>query len=281
MIFNRREIFGLFVILALALGMGCIVAWAVGRPGAEKRYTINDFAPHAGCQFQDGDWLLFYDGTRHVGGWTVEELTPEDISGKVNDRPKFHVDESLPKDIRSSPDDYNGFTGPLQLDRFHLAAARNHSDTEAHYRATFNISNTAPGNSKLNEHTWEKLEDYCRSRVRPGCRVFVFTCSIWAPVNYPKSLDSREAVYEFKSIGEHHQQIPTHFGKSLLVKTGDSWEMRSWVMRNDDSQEGDDFREYEVVTAWLQEVSGCDVWKGLPDDIEHALETRMHGAVTK
>ena len=218
-----------------------------------------------------GDWLLSWDGTRRVALWTLERLTVDSFGDARRGALKFHHDEREQPEFPSSPDDWNGFSD--RFDRFHLAAAANHSKTAAELKATFTVRNAPPGDKILNEGEWSHLEDHVRSLVADDeTVVWVVTLCVWAPDDYPRSLERRDATFTEKSIGVNHLRVPPYFAKSVLVQRRTAMSMHAWLAPNAEPAEGKTFEDFAAIPDDVEIASGLNLWPALPEEVQGKLE---------
>ena len=59
------------------------------------------------------------------------------------------------------------------FDRGHMCNAKDRSDTVENNNATFLMTNMIPQAPANNEHTWEALEEYCRTLAKSGKDVYI------------------------------------------------------------------------------------------------------------
>ncbi len=233
--------------------------------------SLDDFAPTKDYRTMKGGWLLSFDGTRRVPRYTLERLTRHSFGEAKREDTKFHPDPEIPAEFAPSPDDYHGFTE--LYDRGHMAAAANHSHSDETMAETFTIANAVPEGKRHNEIIWRHLEDHVRSLVGGNAVVWVLTCPVWTPDDYPKSLDSRDAKFSAKSIGSHHQQVPPYLGKSILIESPRGVEMKSWLVPNDDDAiENHVFDDFIVAADELESATGLNLWKSLNEPLQTKLE---------
>jgi endonuclease G len=263
--------------IAAAFAFGAIVAAALsddaprGKP--HPYLTLASLAPTREYDVMGpaGDWLLSWDGSRRVAWYTVERLTVDSFGDAKRGDLKFHHDAREQPEFPSSPDDWNGFTS--RYDRFHLAAAGNHSRTPANLKATFTVRNAAVGDKLLNEGLWGRLEEHVRSLIADEeTIVWVVTLCVWTPDGYPKSLEKRDATFIERSIGENHLRVPPYFAKSVLVQRRTKITMRTWLVPNAEPPEGKTFEDFVETADYVEGVAGLNLWPGLSEETQKELE---------
>ena len=193
--------------------------------------------------------------------WVAEYLTADLLAGSSpragND---FTEDPEVPCEFRARLKDYKG----SPYDRGHIAPAADfHGDPMA-MRECFLLSNMMPQTKQLNEYAWARLEKHVRELASaPGAECWIFTGPAWLP--------RKSGSVKFKTIGESKTWVPTHCWKAVLLKRGDRVELYGWLLPNVD-EPPDDFNDGAVAIDEIEAAAGLDLFSGLDDDLEDALE---------
>lgn len=218
-----------------------------------------------------GEFLVCPDGARKQPRWSLELITKDSLSGTAKrlDR-EFRADERLPREFDWQPRDYlmSGY------DRGHIAAAANHTSSDAAIEATFSVVNCSPQTPNLNRVVWLKLEAYireivCREDIK---RVWIVTAPAWIPPDPHLERGGRVATLTVRYIGRSQIPVPTHFGKTILIEhDSGTLEMRSWLIANREDVSAN-LEDHACSTDRLESAIGLDVWAALPDEMEEKLE---------
>lgn len=213
-----------------------------------------EWAPTKDVEHRNGFWFS-YDGRARLPRWTLERLNVEELKQVVRrDSNPFRGDEGVLPEARAIPSDYDG-TG---YDRGHMAPADSHRDSPEELRETFLMTNMAPQSPQCNRGWWRSLEEHTRELARePGVEVWIIT----VPLFWDDDND-----IDIKVIGRNRVWVPTHFGKSVLVKRKAGYSVTSWIGPNAEFKKPLD--SLKVSVDVLESVSGFDLWQGLPDEVE-------------
>lgn len=95
-----------------------------------------------------------------IAGWVklYGDLVKQD---NVKKRPKFYTEDSLPKEYRVKPSDYNGIGNTWN--RGHIIVAdRDFSYSQKAVLKTYTMANIVPQSAMVNQKTWIKAEKYGR-----------------------------------------------------------------------------------------------------------------------
>ena len=107
-------------------------------------------------------FATYYSGVSRTPLWSAEYLTPGRLaeSKGLPRSDDFRADMRLPKDMRSTPEDYK-----KSLDRGHLAPSADMPNPSA-VSQSFLMSNMIPQDPQLNRVLWSSLEEATRSKAR-------------------------------------------------------------------------------------------------------------------
>lgn len=190
-------------------------------------------------------FCLEYDGGTKQPVWVCEALFPENFCGDA-DRSDFlfKEDKELPKSVRATLKDFH-HSG---LDRGHMAAAGNHTDSWISMRDSFLLSNISPQNSNLNRGRWKKLERHVRDLVEKYGKAIVLTGPLFLPI---ETEDGRRFVC-FELIGDGGVAVPTHYFK--VIKTSDFEE--AYIFPNSEIPSGESLESFRATVKKIEEMSG-------------------------
>lgn len=190
-------------------------------------------------------FFLDYDGRTKQPVWVCEILVTENFTGEIDRRDfRFCEDKALPKSVRSSLKDYC-HSG---LDRGHMAAAGNHTDSKSSMRDSFLLSNISPQHLNLNRGKWKKLEEYVRDLVEKYGKATVLTGPLFLPVE----MDDGRRFVCFEVIGEGSVAVPTHYFK--VIKTDVSEE--AYLVPNREISSEESLESFKTTVKKIEKVSG-------------------------
>lgn len=123
---------------------------------------------------------------------------------------------------------------------------------------TFFYTNCVPQNTKLNNGSWNTLENKVRSYAKKYGKVYVVTGPIIGQnVN--------------GIIGENGITVPDLFFKALLICNENNYSTAGFVMKNTDEKQQP--LESIVSIDELEVITGLDFFPLLDDDIEKKIES--------
>lgn len=184
---------------------------------------------------------LLYSGISRTPVYAAEHLTRASVAAaRMVDRvDAFHDEEALPEEDRSRLEDYvrSGF------DRGHMAPAGD-MPTGAAQAQSFSLANVVPQDRGLNRGLWSAIEEDVRRMATRRGALFVVTGPIYSGADLP-SINGRVLV-------------PTQLFKALYDPA--SGEAGAYFVPNRADAEW-----RKVSLAELRDLSGLDVFPGLPD----------------
>lgn len=108
---------------------------------------------------------------------SAERLTVEKVRAaeQLRRRDTFHVESTLPIDVRSTPDDYqhSGY------DQGHMTPAGNMPDSHAQYES-FSMANITPQLPILNRIAWRRIETSVRQQALLDGEIWVVTGALFS-----------------------------------------------------------------------------------------------------
>lgn len=197
---------------------------------------------------------------RHRTGWTLEYRTATHFSGKAS-RSGYHflVDDSQPAEFRWSPADYEG----SGFDIGHFVPANDCTYSARAMLASFSITQAMPQTPALNRGPLRSLESHIEKLAsRSGVEAWIVTLEIYLP--------NEDGEIRYQRLGE--RDIPTHVGKAVLCLKAGKFEAHGWLLPNNERPPR--FEKCPASIDELEQASGFDLFPGLPDETEDALEAR-------
>lgn len=234
-----------FVIASAAAYGSCKDVTAFGEPKGADRVMC-----------KANTFVVSYSYGLKQPTWTGEYLTKEGVT-KRDSRGKFRFqeDKEVPPYARATLDDYRG----SGFDRFHLVpfASVDDSRDPRPARASFLLSNVAPGEAKLNREGWAELEGYVRYAAKKHGSVIVFTGPIF--------------TQDRGTIGRGKVKVPSHFYK--VVYAPKAKRMWAYVMPNEKVSR-QRVHQYATTVDDVEQATGLDFFSGLPRALQIRLEKR-------
>lgn len=187
--------------------------------------------------------------------WSAEYLTLESFKGDGKRPSGFHIDRSVPADLRANGRDYaaSGF------DVGHLAPDGDvGNEQDKIVRAVF--TNAVPQSPGLNRGLWAQLEKQVRELVDEHHTAYVVT----APVYFVRA----ERIVLVGSVVK-----PTSLVKAVLViEDGKPQRMLCWLAPNKNPPYSTRIDDWRVTVDEAESATQQDLFPWLPDEIEGSLE---------
>lgn len=169
-------------------------------------------------------------------------------------------------DFRSDPEVRTGSSTPEDFlhsgwDRGHLTPAADFKYSCKSMSSTFFMSNMIPQYPSLNRGMWSKLESVIRS---------------WAEkTDEPLYIVTGPVLKDgpFDTIGIHHVAIPKYIFKAVLVYNDKETKAIAFIMPNGPVK--GTLEAYAVPVNKVEEVTGLDLYHGLPDVVEGKIESSL------
>lgn len=201
-------------------------------------------------------YTVCYDEANRIPLWVAYELTAEEANGTIGRNGKnFRPDEKL-NAVQADNFDYRG----SGWSRGHMAPAGDFKWDEQAMWDTFYYTNCCPQDDKLNNGSWNVLENKVRSWARQFGSVYVVTGPIIG-----KNLNGK--------IGPHQITIPDAFFKAILVYTQGEYHGIAFTMNNNPTTQR--LADCYLSINELEKDSGIDFFPLLDDAIEEIIEDSL------
>lgn len=217
-----------FVLVAVSVAQAQNPNLLMGNPsdasdsGAEPDNYLKDYT----------HFVLSYNSTKGTPNWVSWRLVASDIGPAKRSNP-FHADNDLPDGFKVVvPADYSG-TG---FDRGHMCNFKDRSSAPEVFRTTFVMTNMVPQSPRLNEDTWERLEEYCRTLARHNEHLYIIAGPLGAG---GEGLIKPSTLTHASAIGGPDKDrvvVPAYCWKVILVV---------------DDSDGDDLRKVNADTRLI------------------------------
>lgn len=167
------------------------------------------------CIIEYKGYTVSYDESMRIPFWVAYELTADEADGTTGRSGKNFRPDDRVKVVQADNYDYRG----SEWSRGHMAPAEDFKWDDVAMWDTFFYTNCCPQNEKLNNGSWNVLENKVRTWARQFGSVFVASGPIVGQNRNGK-------------IGTHQVAIPDAFFKALLVYKDDSYHGIAFEMLN-------------------------------------------------
>jgi endonuclease G len=211
--------------------------------------TINgEYVKHKYYQLS---YIEKYEGAE----WVSHLLTKAMVKGTVERDDDFRADP-LVKTGTADENDYSG-TG---YDRGHLCPAGDMKISETAMSESFFMSNMSPQNSSFNRGMWSRVEDIQRELATAEDSVIIISGPIFK--------DNIETIGKTTKI-----TVPGYYFKIVYDITGEQ-KMTAWLFPNKKLNKGDGYNPEDFIVSVdkIEQETGIDFFRQLPDEIENKLE---------
>jgi len=219
-------------------------------------------------------YTLAHDNVDRIADWVTYHLTDDYVRG-TEKRPgtsAFKPDPLLQKGFRAEKADYKGWNGVY--DRGHQCASADSRGRGARViKESFYLSNMTPQAAKLNRNGWRLLEARIQELAKERGELWVMTGPAFVD-------DDGDGIVEYSVIGEDQVAVPTHYYKIVLArKTDGTGELEAMAFLIPNREMEEDAADYLVSVDEVEELTGIDFLRALPDSVEDKLEASTAGAV--
>lgn len=249
---NKHRVLTILLYLALYGLVSCI---SYPDAGDEVRMELPS---HAGtdCIIEYNGYTVSYDEAARIPAWVAYELTADETNGAIGRSGKnFRPDDKV-KVVQADNNDYRS----SGWSRGHMAPAGDFKWDDGAMWDTFFYTNCCPQDEKLNNGSWNVLENKVRTWARLFGSVFVVTGPI-------------VGTNQGGKIGSHQITVPDAFFKAILVYKDDTYHGIAFVMSNDPTTQR--LPEHSLSINELEVLSGLDFFPSLDDSIEENVEDEV------
>ena len=181
----------------------CIILTLIGcisYPDADEEIQM-ELPSHSDgdCIIKYNGYTVSYDEASRIPAWVAYELTADEANGAIGRHGKNFRQDEKANVVQADNYDYRG-TG---WSRGHMAPAGDFKWDETAMWDTFYYTNCCPQNEKLNNGSWNVLENKVRTWARQFGSLYVVTGPIIGQNENGK-------------IGAHQITVPNAFFKALL-----------------------------------------------------------------
>ncbi len=199
-------------------------------------------------------FMLSYQEAYEQAEWVGYVLRKEHLTYDDRERPDFIEDPY----VGTKSADWRNYRGS-GFDRGHLCPAGDRRFSEQAYRETFYTSNIVPQQSEFNAGIWNELEQQVRRWAKKHKELYVVTAGILEPGLY--------------AIGEEDVAVPERFYKIVARGTSEDLKVLGFLLPHDTN--AGSLEDFIVPVDLIEQASGIDFFKGLPDELENEIEREV------
>lgn len=231
---------------------GCI---SYPYSGNEIRMELPLFG-ETDCIIEYKGFIMSYDEDSRIPFWVAYELTAEEANGTIGRRNKIFRPDENANVIQADSYDYRG----SGWSRGHMAPAGDFKWDDHAMWDTFYYTNCCPQDEKLNNGSWNVLENKVRSWARLFGSVYIVTGPIIGQNQKGK-------------IGAHGVVVPDAFFKVVLAFHDESYHGIAFVMLNNSMPQR--LSESYMNINDLEIITGLDFFPALDDSVEENVEDNV------
>lgn len=193
-----------------------------------------------------------FNKDNHTPNWVSWELLGSETEGTEARSDKFWTDSEM--EGCPTTDDYrrSGF------DRGHLCPAADQKWSADAMNDSFALTNIAPQDGKLNSGAWKTLEDKERLWARRDSAIVIVAGPIYEKVDTQR-------------IGQTGVRVPSAFFKVIVAPY--LAEPRGIAFVYPNTTAPGNMENYVMTIREVENLTGYDFFKALPDDVENSVET--------
>ncbi|WP_285374269.1 DNA/RNA non-specific endonuclease [Pseudomonas sp. lyk4-TYG-107] len=257
-------------LLALPLISACSSLGSLGvggtAPGHEvaPQTTIDNCS--VGCPAGGSEVTLYRqaytlnnNATTKFANWVAYKITK---ATPASGRPRnWKTDPDVPSGETLNPQDYNGASAALKIDRGHqanLASMGGVSD----WQSLNYLTNITPQKTDLNQGAWARLEDQERNlgKAADVDAVYVVTGPL-----YERTIGSLPGTQKAHTI-------PSGYWKVIFTGTSPVGGLYAAFIMDQSTPRSANFCDFQVTVAEIEKRSGLTLWNGLPRDVQTQLK---------
>jgi DNA/RNA endonuclease G (NUC1) len=236
----------------------------LGNPSGATASSTN----HNHYLLQCAQYAFDYSDNLGEPNWVSWDLTLSD-QGSATRTTSFYVDTRLPTSfypVSSSDYTNSGF------DRGHMCPSADRTDTSAHNKVLFFMSNIVPQAPDNNQGPWERFETYCRTLTSSGYEVLLISGPSTFSGSYIPSGASAIPGYTWKIA----VVVPSGSGTAVSRITS-STRVIALKMPNTQGIRSNPWQNYITSASALQTATGFSFFTALSSSVRSALLTKVDG----
>ena len=214
-------------------------------------------------------YVLSYNDTKKIPNWVCWNLTANDV-GHTKRTVSFEPDPDLPAGFHRVTS--GAYTGG-GFDRGHMCASKDRSDTEENNRILFFMTNIVPQAPACNQKGWERLEAHCRDLAHKGSELYI------AAGPHGRGGAGTDGKKDSIGHGQTKIEVPAAVWKVVLVLPNkdavpDTQARAIAVWMPNDQTVTDDWKQYKVTVADVEQRTGYKFFPLVPDDVATVIKGR-------
>lgn len=194
-----------------------------------------------------------FNRDNHTPNWVAWELTAAEADGEVPRYNKFWCDEEIAGCSETRDYTRSGF------DRGHMCPAGDNKISEQMMIDCFTMANICPQAHSLNTGAWKTLENKERLWAQRDGNIVIVAGPIYEPSDCTR-------------IGETGVRVPSAFFKVLIEPYSSTPGGIGFIYPNMSSP--GDMYNYAMTIDQVEDITGFDFFRQLPDELENEIESR-------
>ena len=248
----RMSFIGITIICILQALVSCISYPNVGGAICFELPSYSD----SDCIIRYKGYTVSFDEAARIPVWVAYELTSEEANGTIGRSGKTFRPDEKAKVMQADYYDYRG----SGWSRGHMAPAGDFKWDDTAMGDTFYYTNCCPQDEKLNNGSWNVLEN----RVRAWAKLFDHVYIVTGPI---------VGHNQYGSIGANEVLVPDAFFKAVLTYYNDTYQGIAFVMFNNSIPQR--LSECYLSINDLENMVGLDLFPALDDSIEEIIEDKV------
>lgn len=234
-----------------------VAAWANPIDDHCPQHTVGG-APISSLE-QDTQYLcktnyaIHYRYDTKTAEYVVEHLDPLDITGASKRKDDFREDQEVPKEFRSTLEDYSG----EPYDRGHLVPGADNRADDITMSESFFLTNMVPQVPNNNRGIWRILESKVRDEALTGKDIYVVSGTIYEP--------------GYKTIGPGHVGVPTKLWKVVYNKSDN--QSIAFLLPNTELPMKD-LLKYVTSVDKIEEATKLNLFPLLDENVEQSFDLK-------
>lgn len=230
--------------------------YSVSNANSNKTEIPEMFIPSSttGVVVNHQHFTLSYNEPYEQAEWVAYMLKNEHLTYEDRKRPYFIED---PK-VKTKSADWRNYKGS-GFDRGHLCPAGDRRFSEQAYNETFYTSNISPQDRDFNAGVWNRLELHIRQWAKKYESLFVVTGGVLED--------------DLQEIGEEDVDVPKYYYKIVAKGDTDELDIIGFLLVGEESTKA--LEQFAVPVDRIEQMTGIDFFKNLPDSREAELESKV------
>ena len=234
----------------------------LGNPSGATSSSTN----HSHYLLQCAQYSFDYSDNNGEPNWVSWDLTAADV-GSASRSSSFYADTRLPSGFYEvTTSDYTG----SGFDRGHMCPSADRTDTSAHNKIVFYMSNIIPQQADNNQGPWEYLETYCRTLASAGNELLIISGPSSFSGSYISSGVAAIPGYTWKII----VVVPSGSGTAASRITS-STRVIAIKMPNVAGIRSNSWKTYITSASVIEKDTGYTFFSSLSATVAAALRTKV------